>query len=745
VASDEGAAMTVSRPATADDMRRLESEGRPQLPPAARSSKRHRRPSGAPPPLPRNIGRSGKGWLIGVALLLSWVVVIAFSDAAKRATDRADAAVLRQFVRIRTEWLTDVMAGVSRAGSGWGVTLVSVAALVALMFLKRWRHVFTFVGSLLVLALIGSPLQDGFARPRPYDVAIIGRWAGYSLPAPPVAVVTWLLIAITYSFVPAGPARRWAKLAVAAIVLLLATSALYLGTYHPFDLVLGIAMATAVTVNAFRFFTPNDVFPVTYRRGKTAHLNVDGERGAALRHAVQEQLGLTVLEIKPVGLAGSGGSTPLRIRVEGDPDTYVFGKLYAMNHVRADRWYKLGRLLLYGRLEDEAPFQSVRRLVEYEDYTARLLRDVGIPTAAAYGIVEMTPEREYLLVTEFFDGAKEIGEAEVDDGVIDEGLMLVRKLWDAGLAHRDIKPANLLVRDGHVLLIDVAFVQVRPSPWRQAIDLANMMLVLAVRTDAARVYERAQAFFTPDEIAEAFAATRGAASPSQLRAAVKADGRDLLKQFRALAPSRRPISLQRWNPKRIGLVLALLIGFFLTGSIVGDLLSPSYSPQLGATPHCGTSKEMILMAQAVPSATAIPCIANLPAGWSMGHLNVSRNRASFGLNSDRGGDRALEATLQPPERCSVAGATEVASDEPGMRRYERVERLPPHLRSTRYYLFDGGCVTYAFALDGPTTAALIFDGDRAMAFQPRRDLVAKIESDSGLRLCGAGVSCPGDP
>ena len=87
------------------------------------------------------------------------------------------------------------------------------------------------------------------------------------------------------------------------------------------------------------------------------------------------------VDIKPVGLAGSGGSTPLRLRLAGDPDTYLFGKLYAMNHVRADRWYKLGRTILYGRLEDEAPFQSVRRLVQYEDYALRLMRDSGIPTA----------------------------------------------------------------------------------------------------------------------------------------------------------------------------------------------------------------------------------------------------------------------------------------------------------------------------------------------------------------------------
>ena len=170
-----------------------------------------------------------------------------------------------------------------------------------------------------------------------------------------------------------------------------------------------------------------------------------------------------------------------------------------MNHVRADRWYKLGRTLLYGRLEDEAPFQSVRRLVEYEDYMLRAharRRASRPPSRTASS--RSRPSREYLLVTEFFDGAKEIGDAEVDDDIIDEGLALVRQLWDAGLAHRDIKPANLLVRDGQRRCSSTSrFAQVRPSPWRQAVDLANMMLVLAVRTDADRVYERALQLLHP--------------------------------------------------------------------------------------------------------------------------------------------------------------------------------------------------------------------------------------------------------
>jgi hypothetical protein len=69
-----------------------------------------------------------------------------------------------------------------------------------------------------------------------------------------------------------------------------------------------------------------------------------------------------------------------------------------------------------------------------QDYALHKLHLAGLPTPRPYGVVELTPEREYLLVSEFFDGAVELGDAEVDDQVIDDGLGIVRKLWDAGLA-----------------------------------------------------------------------------------------------------------------------------------------------------------------------------------------------------------------------------------------------------------------------------------------------------------------------
>ena len=80
----------------------------------------------------------------------------------------------------------------------------------------------------------------------------------------------------------------------------------------------------------------------------------------------------------------------------------------------------MSRMILYGRLEDEKPFSTVRRLVEYEDHMLRLLRDAGLPTPRPYGLVEITPEREYVIVMEFIEDAREvgaepIGEREIDD------------------------------------------------------------------------------------------------------------------------------------------------------------------------------------------------------------------------------------------------------------------------------------------------------------------------------------------
>ena len=336
---------------------------------------------------------------------------------------------------------------------------------------------------------------------------------------------------------------------------------LYLAVDHPTDQLTALIIAWPLAVVAFWLAVPNEVFPISYRGGRKAHLDIGGRRGAAIVTALDHQLGLAVTGVEPFGLEASAGSTPLRLAVRG-PDgteTALFGKLYALCHLRSDRWYKRVRAVIYGRLEDEKPFSTVRRLVEYEDHLLRLMRDAGLPTPRPYGFAEMTPEREYLIVMEFFEGSQEIRNARVDDRVIDDALRVVRRMWDAGIAHRDIKPSNILVRDGRVLLIDVAFAAVRPTPWREAVDLANMMLTLALANTPEHVYERALNLFAADDVAEAFAACRSITVPSQLRSLIRADGRDLIGCFRRLAPARRSVPVQLWDIRRVAITAGLLV------------------------------------------------------------------------------------------------------------------------------------------------------------------------------------------
>jgi hypothetical protein len=708
--------------------------------PAVRKARRQRRPTGAPPPLPHPFAVTTTAWLVLGAVVLAGAFLASQHTPWLRIDDRASTSVLRLLAGMRTPWLTGVASGINGAGSGWGATGLGLSVVALTMAFRRWRHLLVFLGSLLFLEIAGLSIYFALSRPRPYGVPIIGSWGGYSGVSPPVAVLTIFLMGAVYCLAVPGRPRTCTKAAVAAVVAVFCLARLYLGVDHPGDALLAVAFAVAIAVTAFRFFTPNEVFPVTYRRGRTAHVDVTGRRGKAIRQAVHDQLGLTVTEIKPVGLESSAGSTPLRLRVQGGPDEFLFAKLYTKGHVRADRWYKLWRTILYGSLEDESPFKTVRRLVTYEDYALRLLQDIGVRTATPDGIVEITPEREYLLVTEFFEGAVEIGEAEVDDTVIDQGLLLIRMLWDAGIAHRDIKPGNLMVRSGELLLIDVAFVQVRPSPWRQAVDLGNMMLVLAVRTGPQRVYRRALAYFTEAELAEAFAATRGVASPTQLRAFMKRDPRDLLGEFRALVPQRPPITLQRWSIRRVALAAAMLAVITAAVFAGGGAFLPAARNLDVRAPTCGTGHSMILSAQAVPSAAMLPCLAALPSGWSIGGADITSGKVRLRLDSDRAGPAAITVTLTAT--CHTSGAQQIPSDQPAMRRFEHPQSLAPQFSGLRFYTFPGGCATYRFNFAPGASPVLAVAAGSALSFQPRSALVDFVRRTEGLALCGRGAACP---
>ncbi|HZA81320.1 MAG TPA: phosphatase PAP2 family protein [Actinomycetes bacterium] len=709
----------------------------PTLREAVRSPRR-RRPTGAAPPLPYRLQTSGIGWLVAAVVLVGLTLAV-FARGLRGpavAVTVVDDAVVGWLAGLVGPGVAPFLRGVARIGSWWVLYTAYFGLLLALLVLRRWRHLLVWLVAFQLGAILTTVLAAIARRPRPFGVDLETSWGGWALPSVPVTFLTAVLMGVLYTLVPEGRWRNTGKWVAAALITVVATARVALGIDAPSDVLVGVGIAVTLPLLLFRRFTPSEVFPISYRRGRSAHLDIGGARGTAIRRALEDQLGLVVEEVKPFGLEGSAGSTPLRITVKGDPPRLLFGKLYAQSHLRSDRWYKLGRELLYGRLEDEKPFNTVRRLVQQEDYALALMQRAGLPSPTPFGFVELTPEREYLLVSEFFDGAIELGEAEVTDQVIDDGLGIVRKLWDAGLAHRDVKPANLLVRDGRLLLIDVAFVEARPSPWRQAVDLANMMLCLALRSSAEQVYRRTLQQFTVEEVTEGFAAARGLALPSQLRRMLRAQGRNLHGEFVRLLPSApRPIRIQRWTGRRIGLwaaILALVVLAALNPGYIFSNKDAVQTPLMVDNVGCGDLEPLWLMAQSVPSASMIPCLQLVPVDWTVAEVAVNNGRSVITLDHDRGGRAAMVVRLTAS--CDLAGATEVTSEQPGARRYLRVDPNSTEFSATRAYTFPGGCVTQRYRAAGPSALRLSDTASTEFGFITRDELRQALEGRSHGRL-----------
>jgi hypothetical protein len=144
---------------------------------------------------------------------------------------------------------------------------------------------------------------------------------------------------------------------------------------------------------------------------------------------------------------------------------------------------------------------------------------------------------------------------------------------------------------------------------------------------------------------------------------------------------------------------------------------------------------VVLMAQAVPSATQLPCIELLPPGWTVSDVFVRNDRARFTLNSDRVGMRAVQVVLE--RTCQLGGAkvTRVPSDEPGTRRYERIGEVRPGVgfTGTRFYLFQGGCVSYQFQFNGEERARPIGEVTLSLSFVTREAMRGHIEEATGGR------------
>jgi hypothetical protein len=190
----------------------------------------------------------------------------------------------------------------------------------------------------------------------------------------------------------------------------------------------------------------------------------------------------------------------------------------------------------------------------------------------------------------------------------------------------------------------------------------------------------------------------------------------------------------------VALAAGLVVSLVAAVGATVFLLTPEQDLDFPFRPTCTAQTVSVLMAQAVPTATAVPCVAALPAGLSFAGAIVRNGEARFSLNSDRAGDRAVTVTLTGS--CDTSSARPVSTDEAGTERFDS-DAAAAGAGVDRFYRLPGGCVTYDYSVPARADPELTAAADGALGFLARDDLVAYVHEEAGQPLCGAGTTCPG--
>ena len=141
---------------------------------------------------------------------------------------------------------------------------------------------------------------------------------------------------------------------------------------------------------------------------------------------------------------------------------------------------------------------------------------------------------------------------------------------------------------------------------------------------------------------------------------------------------------------------------------------------------------VVLMAQAVETASFVPCLDTVPLGWHLSNVTIRNGSGRFWLESDREGNGAIKVALTPS--CSTGDATEIPSDREGVRRLEQISEVTPGYHGTRFYVFDGGCLAIRFAVPGADRIEPLAVAGQGVGLLRRTAIEAHVRDETGGRL-----------
>jgi hypothetical protein len=183
-------------------------------------------------------------------------------------------------------------------------------------------------------------------------------------------------------------------------------------------------------------------------------------------------------------------------------------------------------------------------------------------------------------------------------------------------------------------------------------------------------------------------------------------------------------------------VLLLATGGCGGGVYLGpDGPDPATRPLRCEQPRDEPSGMHVLLAQSVPGASAVPCLADDVPDWLVTVFEVGNGRARIEFTDKYGRDDDT-AVIELTADCDVEGGREVSSRFDGMRRYDRQVSRPDGYADRIFYVYPGACVALRFHLSGAGAVLRGAEIANALGFVYRADLDRQIRaaSDGHLRL-----------
>jgi hypothetical protein len=136
--------------------------------------------------------------------------------------------------------------------------------------------------------------------------------------------------------------------------------------------------------------------------------------------------------------------------------------------------------------------------------------------------------------------------------------------------------------------------------------------------------------------------------------------------------------------------------------------------QANEQPLCRPGSPTTLMAESVPSASLVPCVRELPEGWSFQAFSAREAASSFTLEQHDGGG-TLDVSL-------TASCPQAPASTEGVHRSRRTEADGRTVVWTT--TFPGGCSVATLALAEPPTPEVLRAAQRALGTIPASDVVA---------------------